>query len=164
MEITSRFQQWGSSLMPTVTNFAKRLECGAFTAAFTYAASLRTKGKFRPPESGADATAIQTLSRLSSALKFTKRLGPRRPSAAFPCTLLHQISVIHGWARICLICFTPPPSGSYRASSTKCGRSLGRSRFRPPPGSGSRFARAASCGSRRRRCARCSPPRFRPCS
>jgi hypothetical protein len=60
---------------------AKRLECGAFTAAFARAALQQTNNDLRPLKSGAKATAFQTLARLLSKSLSAKTLELRLPSA-----------------------------------------------------------------------------------
>ncbi len=62
---------------PGVFNFAKRLECGAFTAAIARTTRRRTNGDLCPCESGAEVTALQTLTRLPGVFSFAKRLGVR---------------------------------------------------------------------------------------
>jgi hypothetical protein len=57
---------------------AKRLECGAFTAAFARAACHRIHETLRPLESGAEATALQTLARLSAGLEPREAPGAAR--------------------------------------------------------------------------------------
>jgi hypothetical protein len=41
------------------SDLAKRLECGAFTAAFACTMRRRTEADTRPPQSGAEATALR---------------------------------------------------------------------------------------------------------
>jgi len=70
--------------MGVVPVCAKRLECCVFTAAFARAIGQRTEENSPFLESGAKATALQTLARLPGMSSFAKRLGVRWPSAAFP--------------------------------------------------------------------------------
>jgi len=46
---------------------AERLECGVFTAAFVRTGRDQANEHFRPHESGAEATALQTLARQMNA-------------------------------------------------------------------------------------------------
>jgi hypothetical protein len=66
------------------SNLAKRLECGAFTAALARATRQRVRKILRSLESGAEATALQTLARLLSAFGLRASvLECARPSGAF---------------------------------------------------------------------------------
>ena len=64
-------------------DLAKRLECGAFTAAVVRTMRQRTEEEPCSLHSGAEATALQTLARLPMALERAERLGLRRPPAAY---------------------------------------------------------------------------------
>ena len=62
---------------------AKLLECGAFTAAFARAMRQRTEKILRPRDSGAEATALQTLVRLPSVSRPREASGVRRVHRRF---------------------------------------------------------------------------------
>jgi hypothetical protein len=64
LECSKRYRDCG-----TGPNLAKRLDCGAFTAAFARAVSQRTSHDLCPLESGAEVTALQTLARLPGGLE-----------------------------------------------------------------------------------------------
>jgi len=71
---------------PNVFNFAKRLECGVFTAALARTTLLRSESDLRALESGAKATALQTLARLATPHVRGSVLDCGGPPPLFPRT------------------------------------------------------------------------------
>jgi hypothetical protein len=59
-----------SRVRRAASNVAQRLECGAFTAAFSRAIRLRIIENLCPLDSGAEVTALQTLARPPGGLEF----------------------------------------------------------------------------------------------
>jgi len=90
---------------------AERLECGVFTAAFVRTEHDQANERFRPHESGAEATALQTLARRMNAPAGAERLECGVFTAAFVRTEHDQANERFASAKAVL---KPPHSRRWR--------------------------------------------------